>query len=195
MFDQPWNLVFIVGFVVYAGIRHVFEQRTKSEEKVVRRMDGLEIGLLVIVSLGSLLLPVLYLFTPLLAFADYSLPSFASCAGVVIMLLALWLFWRSHTDLGQNWSISLELRKDHRLVKHGVYRFIRHPMYGAIWLWSLAQALLLANWLGGLSALVTFAPLYFVRTPREEHLMCEHFGEEYREYMQQTGRVLPRVRS
>ena len=68
-------------------------------------------------------------------------------------------------------------------------------MYLSIWLFSLAQALLLQNWLGGWSALVTFAPLYFVRTPREEALMCEHFGEDYRHYMGQTGRLLPRLRT
>ena len=73
------------------------------------------------------------------------------------MLAALWLFWRSHADLGQNWSVSLEIRKDHRIVQHGVYRLIRHPMYASIWLWSIAQALLLANWLAGWSAVVPFA--------------------------------------
>ena len=193
--DQPWNIVFLVGFVVYAGIRHVFEKHTKGEEKVVKRIDGLEIGLLVIVMLGSLLLPALYLLTPLLGFADYHLPALAPWFGTGIMIAALWMFWRSHTDLGKNWSISLELRKDHRLINHGVYRSIRHPMYLSIFLFSIAQALLLQNWLAGWSALVSFAPLYLVRTPREEALMCEHFGEEYRDYMAQTGRLLPRLRT
>lgn len=64
-------------------------------------------------------------------------------------------------------------------------------MYLAIWLWSLAQALLLENWLAGCGALLSFAPLYFIRTPREEALMCETFGDEYRSYMERTGRILP----
>jgi len=195
VFDQPWNIVFLAGFIVYAGIRHVFEKHTKGEEKVVRRIDRLEIGLLVVVMLGSLLLPVLYLFTPLLGFADYHLPALAPWCGTGVMIAALWMFWRSHTDLGKNWSISLELRKDHRLINHGVYRSIRHPMYLSILLFSLAQALLLQNWLAGWSALVTFAALYLVRTPREEALMCEHFGDEYRDYMAQTGRLFPRLRT
>ncbi len=114
---------------------------------------------------------------------------------VTVMVISLWLFWRSHADLGHNWSISLELREGHELVTHGVYRKIRHPMYASIWLWNIAQAMLLQNWLAGWPALLAFAAMYFLRTPREEQLMCEAFGEEYREYMRQTGRLLPRRRT
>ena len=189
--QHPWNIVFVAGFVVYIGIRQVYGSRLKSEKSVVRRIDGLEKGLLAVVALGSLLFPVLYLFTPVLWFADYRLPVFVPWAGAAVMLVALWLFRRSHADLGRQWSISLEVRENHRLITHGVYRSIRHPMYLAIWLWSLAQALLLENWLAGYGALVSFAPMYFIRTPREEALMCEVFGDEYREYMARTGRALP----
>jgi protein-S-isoprenylcysteine O-methyltransferase Ste14 len=191
---QPWNVVFLVGFLVYTTIRHVFALRTKGEQSVVNRLDGLERALLAVVGVGSLLLPVLYLFTPLLSFADYRLPALAPWFGTAIMVAALWLFWRSHADLGRNWSVTLWVRKGHQVVDHGVYRRIRHPMYASIWLWGLAQALLLSNWLAGWSALVSFAPLYFLRAPREERMMCEFFGQQYRDYMGRTGRLVPRVR-
>ena len=67
-------------------------------------------------------------------------------------------------------------------------------MYASIWLWDVAQAMLLQNWLAGCSALLAFTVLYFLRTPREEQLMCESFGEEYHEYMRQTGRLFPRLK-
>src|SRR5204863_5926115 len=118
----------------------------------------------------------------------------ASWAGTLIMAAALWLFWRSHTDLGLNWSQTLEMRKGHQLVRHGVYGSIRHPMYASIWLWDIAQGLLLQNWLAGWTALVAFAVMYFVRTPREEQMMCDVFGQEYRDYMRVTGRLFPRMR-
>ena len=109
------------------------------------------------------------------------------------MVAALWLFWRSHTDLGQNWSVTLELRKGHQMVTQGVYRRIRHPMYASIWLFGLGQGLLLENWLAGWSALVSFTPMYFFRVPREEQMMFEFFGQEYRDYKQRTGRLVPRM--
>jgi len=191
---NPWAAIFFVGFVIYLSIRGVHARRTKSLEKVHRQVDALEKFLLVLVISTSTLLPVLYLFTPWLAFADYRLPTFVPWCGAAIMACAIWLFWRSHADLGQNWSVTLEVRKGHQLVTHGVYRWIRHPMYAAIFLWCIAQALLLPNWLAGWSALATFSAMYFLRTPREERMMCEHFGQEYLDYMGQTGRLFPRVR-
>jgi protein-S-isoprenylcysteine O-methyltransferase Ste14 len=191
---QGWNLVFLIGMIVYVSIRGVFGGRTKRNEKVVSRVDTRDRALVAVVFLGSIILPALYLFTPWLRFADYRLPAFIPWYGAVVMVIALWLFWRAHVDLGLNWSITLEMRKDHELIVHGLYRRIRHPMYAAIFLFAVAQALLLQNWLAGWAGFVTFAILYLVRTPREEKMMCEVFGESYRDYMQRTGRLWPRLK-
>jgi len=192
MGSRSSNIVFLVGFIVYVTIRGVFERRARIKEKMVRRLDAVEKTLLIFVGVGSLLLPVLYLFTPLLAFADYRLPVFAPWLGTALMIAALWLFYRSHADLGKNWSVTLELHKGHQLIRRGIYRSIRHPMYMSILLWGLSQGLLLRNWLAGWSALATFSVLYAVRTPREERMMIEFFGEEYLNYMR-TGRIFPRI--
>ena len=193
MGSRSSNIVFLVGFIVYVTIRGVFERRARIKEKMVRRLDAVEKTLLIFVGVGSLLLPVLYLFTPLLAFADYRLPVFAPWLGTALMIAALWLFYRSHADLGKNWSVTLELHKGHQLIRRGIYRSIRHPMYLSIFLWGVSQGLLLRNWLAGWSALATFSVLYCVRTPREERMMIEFFGEEYLNYMRQTGRIFPRI--
>lgn len=188
---EPWNIVFLVGFVLYFWIRYVFQHRTKSEKKAVSRFDRSEKILLGAMFRPVILLPVLYLFTPLLAIADYDLPALVPWFGAVTMAASLWLFWRSHADLGQNWSVSLEIREGHLLVTHGVYRYIRHPMYASIWLWGIAQGMLLQNWFAGWSVVPVFAVMYFLRTPREEQMMCETFGEQYRDYMRRTGRLFP----
>src|SRR6266566_8005619 len=187
------NILFVIFFIAYMTIRGVFKRRISGQEKVLSRSEGLEKARLAITITGSLLVPALYIFTPWLSFADYRLPRWAPWAGIPVMLAALWLFWRSHSDLGQNWSVTLELRQGHELIKQGVYRSIRHPMYASIWLWCLAQGLLLENWLAGWYALLAFALMYFVRMPREEQMMCESFGQEYRDYMRQTGRLFPRM--
>ena len=164
---QPPNAVFFIGLVVYFWIRHCFINRTKTEKRAVRRVDAIEKILLGIMFLAVLLLPVVYLFTPLLSFADYHLPWFIRWSGAAVMVASLWLFWRSHVDLGQNWSVSLEIRENHELVSNGVYRLVRHPMYASIWLWGIAQGMLLENWLAGWAILPAFAAMYFIRTPRK----------------------------
>jgi protein-S-isoprenylcysteine O-methyltransferase Ste14 len=190
---RSWNILFLAGFIVYVTIRGVYKQRTKANQLVVRRVDALEKALMIIVIPGGLLLPLIYLLTPWLAFADYSLPTFAPWCGLPLMLAALWLFWKSHADLGLNWSQSLEVRTGHQLITRGVYRSIRHPMYASIFLWCLAQGLMLANWLAGWYALAAFAVMYFVRTPREERMMRDTFGQQYVEYARRTGRLFPKA--
>jgi protein-S-isoprenylcysteine O-methyltransferase Ste14 len=109
------------------------------------------------------------------------------------MGLGIWLLWRSHVDLGRHWSPTLEVRDGHTLVTGGVFSRIRHPMYAAHWVWALGQILLLQNWIVGPSMLALFLPMYFYRVGREERMMLDHFGDEYRGYMKRTGRIVPRL--
>jgi len=190
---EPWNIVFFIGFIIYVVTRGIFAHPTKANEKIGHRIDLSEKTLLPAMLISGLLFPVLYLFTPLLSFADYDLPTWVHWIGMVVIIVALWLFWRSHADLGKNWSPTLEMRKGHSIVRDGVYRRIRHPMYAAIWLFSIAQALLLDNWLAGWGVVLVFTCLYVIRTPREEKMLLDHFGKDYQSYMAETGRLVPRI--
>ena len=195
MHFQLSNFIYIGLLITYIGIRGLYAQQAKHNQKVVNKVDAGERVLVLSVFMASTLLPVVYLFTPWLAFADYQLPQAAVWSGAIIGLAALWLFWRSHVDLGKNWSITLEMREGHELITHGVYRRIRHPMYAALWLLSFAQGLLLQNWFAGWAALAAFALLYFVRVPREERMMRAFFGEHYERYANRSGKIFPRSRA
>jgi protein-S-isoprenylcysteine O-methyltransferase Ste14 len=192
MFDSIFEVIWLIGFIVGSVIRAVYARRPKKDEITVNRNTRLERLLLFLSSLGLIVLPFFYVFSPWLDFADYHLPTWAGWFGVAIFAFALWLLWKSHVDLGRNFTPTLQLKEKHTLVTHGVFRYTRHPIYAAHGLWSIAQALLLQNWIAGLSMLVFFLPLYLVRVPNEEKMMLEHFGEEYRVYTDKTGRLIPR---
>lgn len=96
-------------------------------------------------------------------------------------------------DLGLNWSKVLEIREDQEFITHGVFRPIRHPMYAAHVLWGIAQVLMLENWLAGWSLLVMTVPIMLFRMVVEERMMIETFEDEYRAYIEKTGRILPRL--
>ncbi len=113
--------------------------------------------------------------------------------GVSLIALGLWLFHRSHADLGANWSITLEVRDKHQLVTRGVYRHLRHPMYLALILYSSGQALVLPNWVAGPSYLVVFVLLVALRLGPEERMMRDKFGQEYDAYVAGTKRLVPGV--
>jgi protein-S-isoprenylcysteine O-methyltransferase Ste14 len=188
-----FKIIFFVGFVAAVIVRLFYRLRTLGKRVVVSRITALEIFLLVLAVVGMVIVPILYVFTARLDFADYRLPAWTSWAGTAVFIVALWLLWLSHAALGRNWSSTLEIGENHRLVTEGIYRRIRHPMYAAIWLWGVAQVLLLHNWIAGWSHLSAFGLLYFLRVPREERMMLDRFGEEYRAYMNRTGRVFPRL--
>ncbi len=193
MINSIFNICYFIGLIVGSVIRGVYARQYKQTRIKDARKAGLDRLLRFLPFLGMFVIPLLYVLTSWLDFADYHVPTWAGWIGAVVFALALWLLLRSHVDLGRNFSPALEIMEGHSLVTHGVYHRIRHPMYAAHWLWGFAQALLLQNWVAGFAMLVSTLPLYLVRVPREEQMMLEYFGEEYRLYMSRTGRVIPRL--
>jgi protein-S-isoprenylcysteine O-methyltransferase Ste14 len=192
-----FKALYFAGMVAEVILRAPYERRRGQIPKTDQRVSPAEQALLAGLSVTGLLLPLIYSLTPWLAFADYPLAPRTKTRlgwpGALLLVAAVWLFGRAHRDLGSNWSPSLEIGAQQTLTTTGVYRRIRHPMYTSLGLWGLAQALLLPNWIAGLGGLPAFLAFYLVRVPQEEQMMLEHFGDAYRAYCVQTGRVLPRL--
>lgn len=192
--DNGWGaLVWLAAFVAMTAIRLPHSLRNRANNVVDARKDATEQLLLTAMFLAMMLLPLLYLATPFLSFANYRLPQGLTALGAALQLPGLWLFWRSHADLGRNWSPGLEVREGHGLVTGGIYGRIRHPMYAAIWISALAQPLLIHNWIAGALVVPAFAAMWFLRTPREEAMMHQQFGKEWEAYCERTGRLWPRT--
>ena len=185
-----FDIIYLILIVITFIIRIPHAKISRSTKIIKAQVDLSErIGLL-LSFLGGFFLPLFYLFTPLFSFADYTVPQVTGWLGAIICLPAVWIFLISHRDLGRQWSPKLELREEHKLITTGIYEYIRHPMYTSVFLTSLAQLLLLGNWLVGPSYLVGFCILYFSRIDREEKLMTEQFGAEYTAYKSRTSRLI-----
>jgi protein-S-isoprenylcysteine O-methyltransferase Ste14 len=187
------KLIWALGLVGWYAIRYPHDRRSRKTPRVVRSDRVRDLARLTISFTGMCLLPAIYVVTGEPKLADYPFQPILAWLGAAVFAASLWLFHRTHKDLGRNWSVTLELRDRHSLVTSGVYRHVRHPMYSAFWLWAIAQALLLPNWVAGPAGLVGFGTLFFLRIGREEQLMIEAFGDEYRDYMRRTSRVLPGI--
>ena len=190
--ESGWGaLVWLASYVGMFAIRTPHSIRNRANV-IVNARKGLDERLLLIGMFAAMMmLPLLHLATGVFAFADYTLPNWTTWIGAVLQVPFLWLFWRSHADLGRNWSPGLELREDHQLVTEGVYRYIRHPMYAAIWIAALTQPLLIHNWIAGALIIPAFAAMWFLRIPSEEAMMRAQFGGAYDLYCQHTGRLFP----
>ncbi len=190
----PWiaKAVILVANVVLIAIRAPHGHRSRSIKVVKSRKGTLEIVLLSLMWI-AFFIPLIWIAVPAFSFAEYRLGAGPLVAGIVCFAAGLWLFFRSHADLGTNWSITLEVRDQHQLITHGVYRRIRHPMYTAFFLYSIGQTLVIPNWVVGPSYLVPFIVLFACRVGNEERMMVEQFGEEYTAYVSRSKRLVPGI--
>jgi len=191
---NPWfaKAVILLASIVMVVIRAPHGQRSRAVPVVKSRKGPLEVVLLTI-AWAAFFLTLIWISTPVFAFADYPLHPIPLLTGALCLVLGLWLFQRSHRDLGTNWSITLQVREKHRLVTRGVYRWVRHPMYLALLIYSAGQALVLPNWLVGPSYGVAMVLLIAFRVGPEERMMLEEFGKDYEAYMATTKRLVPGV--
>lgn len=135
---------------------------------------------------------LLYLINPAwMSWSQLDLPLWLRWTGAGLMLAAVPGIYWTFSSLGRNVTATVAIRQEHNLVQHGPYRYIRHPLYTFGLLVFTGLALISANWFIGLMAVLT-AVYLFRRTPLEEQRLLERFGNDYRAYMQQTGRYLPR---
>ena len=122
---EPILLKIGYGIIVIATsiIRYPHAKRNKTNKIITNKKGTLEKILLGLVFLGMVILPLIYMATSLLSFANYDLPVSLQIIGLLLIVPMLWLFYRSHKDLGQNWSATLEIREGHNIVDSGVYKY------------------------------------------------------------------------
>ncbi len=185
------KVIWLLFVIMWCVLRLAPRRRSRRTPVRYSGRDVREYALLGASLTGLGIVPCIYLAFHFPRFADYPVVPVLSYLGIAVDLASLWLFHLTHRDLGQNWSVSLDLRERHTLVTTGIYAVIRHPMYAGFWLMALAQVLLLPNWVAGPAGIVGFGILFFGRLQREEEMMISAFGDEYRAYMQRTSRVIP----
>ena len=189
---NPWipRAIVLAGAVVMIAIRAPHGRRSRRVKVATSHKTPLETGLLILAWVGFII-PLIWIASPVFSFAEYSLRTGPFIAGVMCLVTGLWLFYRSHADLGTNWSVTLEVREQHRLITQGVYRRVRHPMYSALLLYAVGQALVIHNWVAGPANLIAVAILFSLRVGAEERMMIDAFGDEYAAYSAETKRLVP----
>jgi protein-S-isoprenylcysteine O-methyltransferase Ste14 len=160
---------------------------------VSSRRGGAREAVALSASFVGFVVPMFWVWTSWLDFADYELRPAPLMAGAVLLAAGLWLFHRTHRDLGRNWSARLQILESHQLVTGGVYRRVRHPMYLALLLFGIGQAAVVPNWIAGASCLVGATLLFVLRIGPEERMMRERFGRDYEAYATRTKRLVPGV--
>lgn len=185
--------ILIVAFIAHRG--YYTKQSARPEKDTLKkRQEGWITKLAEILSLIGFIAMIAYVLNPnWLAWASLSFPLWMRWTGVGIALMGFALLQWAQVTLGRSWSDTPRMLKEQALITSGPYRFIRHPIYTAFILILGSTLLISANWLIGL----TWAGMTVLdiasRISFEESLMVEYFGDQYREYMKKTGRLVPKV--
>jgi len=188
--------VLLGGLLIMRGyfsfrVRQAGERLMPDRAAIEREGRGMFAGRVVAFLLIIALLVLYALSSPWIEALSIPLPGWLRWAGFALGLASLALWTWAQASLGKEWSPQLQLREKHRLVTTGPYTRIRHPLYTAMIGYGTSLALVTANWIFVVLAVVMIVGL-FARVPKEEQMMIKEFGEEYKAYMQRTGRFLPR---
>ncbi len=192
--DETFRSLLLAAIVVIlpVGLYHRIRSQA-TREPLDRRQEGMFIlATLRPAGLAFFAGVVAYLVRPAsMAWASMPLPVAARWLGVGLGAIAAILLTWTFRRLGKNITDTVVTRRDHTLVLHGPYRWVRHPFYGSVTLFLLAVSLIAAN--GYLLVTgVLVVTLLVIRTRREEDHLIRRFGDDYRQYMNRTGRFLPR---
>ncbi len=165
-----------------------------TRDKFYTATEGIMVAMPRFLLLGASLLGILvYSLAPrLIKWSALPLPLWSRWLGFLLGLVALLIFFWVLRSLGQNFSTTLTINKNQTLVTWGPYRWVRHPMYTSFVLLWVGFLFLSTNWFIGLTGILAFLWAIVIRTPKEEQMMVDRFGDEYLAYMRRTGRYLPR---
>lgn len=188
----------LAALVLFSGAGISIYSRMKADrdsgERLSRSADGTPMMLVIrIFGLVLWLTPVVYLINPAwMVWSKIGSPEWVRWLGVDIGFLSVagiyWLF----KSIGSGITPVSATRKEHKLSTHGIYRWIRHPLYTIGSSFYISFGLISDNWFIILMGVLTFIVMA-IRTPKEEANLITKFGDEYREYIKHTGKFLPKL--
>jgi len=193
--ELPFRFALAVIFVISVAIAGYHRWRAAASGERISRNDEGVVFAMVLRLAGAILgvSAILYLVAPsTVHWGALPLPTWLRWCGAVAGAGCLLLLYWTLTSLGENLTDTVVTRVQAILVTHGPYRWVRHPYYVSAGLLMASVSLLAANWLIGVGSLVVLM-LLAIRTPKEEQMLIERFGDEYRDYMAKTGRFFPRL--
>ncbi|NMC67779.1 MAG: isoprenylcysteine carboxylmethyltransferase family protein [Spirochaetales bacterium] len=187
--------IYIIYTIILISVKKTASKRQKLKnlEEVIdpyAKKDSIILFLLIIFEV--ILLTFYILKIPFIHRFDFKIPIIFRYLGIVLGSLGLSLIgWASYILDGE-FSETIELKENHRLITKGPYHYIRHPIYSGFILMHLGVTIALSNILIFFIFNLGLAILLIERIPKEEKVLSAYFGLQWEEYCNKTGRFLPK---
>ena len=114
-------------------------------------------------------------------------------ASLIVLIVGLALRWTAVLTLGKSFSSNVAIHSTQRVMKTGLYRWMRHPSYTGLLLIIFAAGLHTRNWISFLIITVPSTAALLYRIHVEEFALRDHFGQEYIDYSRETKRLIPGI--
>lgn len=194
--DIPYRWILVGVFLADISISAYYRRKAKKGGSAISRKEEGALALFVRLAIagplyGSL---ILYMINPgWMQWSAVDLSEWIRIAGVMLLLATVPITYQVMSTIGVNISETVLVKENHTLVTSGIYRRVRHPLYSDGLILFGGAVLVSGNWFIGLFLAVAIIALNVYVIPMEEEHLIEEFGEEYISYMQQTGKLLPRL--
>jgi protein-S-isoprenylcysteine O-methyltransferase Ste14 len=114
-------------------------------------------------------------------------------AGITLIICGLIVRWFAILSLKHQFTVDVSIRKDHRMIKEGIYRYVRHPAYAGSLLSFFGLGFCFSNYLSLLIISVPICVAFLHRIRIEEEALIQAFGSEYLDYRASTKRFIPGI--
>jgi protein-S-isoprenylcysteine O-methyltransferase Ste14 len=180
--------IFTIVFILW-GLSEVFLNRFfhsgKSDNKNQDKGTIIIIWLAIAISIALGIISKIYIRLPI---ANTPLIPYL---GLAVLILGMIIRTIAIITLGKYFTVDVTLRKDHKVIREGLYRIIRHPAYSGSLLSFIGFGVTLNNWASLFLCIIPVTTAMLYRIKIEERLLVEHFGSEYEEYKKTTYRLIP----
>jgi protein-S-isoprenylcysteine O-methyltransferase Ste14 len=120
-------------------------------------------------------------------------PRWISGLALALELVGLWLALGARIQLGFfSWEKRNGIEK-HVLVRRGFYRFIRHPVYAGVYLALIAWPIAYGAPISAVLTVVIVGMVTGRLIGREEKVLIERYGDEYRKYQDESDAMIPNL--
>ena len=194
--EVAFRILFLLSGIAMFAVRIYYQKKVWRDRKQVEVKEG-GISLIAgsIAALTTIVFGFEYILSPgTFAFA-YSIPFplWLRWLGVLTLAGGITLLGLSHHHLGRSFHSLIVSKAERVLVDTGPYRWIRHPIYTAYLVNYVSGGLVAGNLVLTFVPVIFYGVLVLMRVDKEEALLREEFGPRYQDYIDRTGRLLPKV--
>lgn len=194
--ETVFRALFILAFIFMLGIRLYYQSKVlHNRNRLDIRENILSLAAGSIAALTTIIFGAEYIFFPGSFPFTYILPypAWLRWLGAIFLAGGIFLLWSAHHHLNKNFHSLVVSKQQQSLVESGPYRRIRHPIYTSYIINYIGGGLLSGSLVLTIVPVIMFSLMIASRLGREEALLSERFGQDYLDYMQRTGRLLPPI--